>query len=563
MGNSVNRLGPLPVKQKPSGYIIYIGIAITVVFFNLIAVFGLDALLHDDPACYKAVLSGEFPQWMLKYNPVLPYTEWIAWNIMTYSPKLARGLYLLLLMVPVSCWFYYLSHYQFGLSRATAITAAVIPNILPMHWQIPAGINMSYVLWGFLFSLGALILGLHYLEKAPPNDWPRLAGAVLCYLVSTQIMEQALFLYPPLLLAFWAHPGYAKKKSLLMLGFSIIAAARLFQVLLYPRLAAKAIPAGEIMKRIGFYFQWTLPFGDIGIVIPAFVFLGIVLGGFVISRRQTGSGTKRSVNLIYGIFLCWGISTIFVFLVMNQAFSPRYTYMSAFGLEAIFLYSIHAILRRILTPGFKLHIAVFAALILFAGISRYFNLKEIYAQKNTTFSVIQHDLNKTRFPRDSQIVIVGVDGIPGCWERASGYLQYAAKREDVTGLIGPVNSNEYFNFDDHFNLALRNGDWGSRYNMTGLELGKPLFLFYYDDREKKLGQMEYALQWNGAAMGSPWTILQADKISGKISPLVTGTGMPEYQETIERLRKKGIYQSDILWGGPPTKEEQIRLEKGA
>jgi len=561
MGNSVSPLGPLPVKPKPAVYNIYIGIAFMVIFFNLIAIFGLDSLLHDDPAWYKMVLSGEFPRWMFKYNLLSPFTEWTGWTIMAYSPHLARGLYVLLLMVPLSCCFYYLYRFRFGFPWMTAFTAAVLPTILPMQSEIPAGINMSYVLWGLLISVLSLILGFHYLEKNTPKNWIRLMGAILSYLAATQIMEQALFLFPPFVLAFWGYKKFDKKNIYLISFFALIAFSRFIQMVLLPRVPIKKIPLDMILKRILTYFKWGLPFGDIDPVYPVIIFLGIVSVGFILYLKQPGDEPKFNRIFLYILFLGWAISTGFVFIFMSRYYIPRYVFISSFGLNALFVFSLYVILKKLFHGKFKLHIPVFAALILFSGISRYFTLNETYTPVNTDFSIIQRDLNKMSLPMDSQIVIVDIKGIAGGWERSSGYLQFALKRKDVTGLLGPIDHTGYYNFDNHFNRRIKG--WEPRYNMTGLSLKQPVFLFRLDKKTGELNQLEYTLQWRGEKKDAPWTILKVDKITGKILPLVSGTGMEEYVSTLQELKKRGIPHSEILWGGPPTKAEQIRLEKGA
>lgn len=553
------------ITEKPgvdgfSDGLIYAGIAFTVILFNLIAILGLDILLHDDPANYTRVINGQFPWWMLKDHLISPFTEWIGWNIMAYSPKLARGLYVLLLMVPLSCCFYHLCRHRLGFSRMTAYTAAILPNILPMQWQIPAGINMSYVLWGLLVSLVSLILGLHYLENNTEKNWSWLAGAFLCYLAATQIMEQALFLFPPFVLAFWGYKKFAKKNILLLAGFTIIAVIRLIQTIVNPRGAAvvQSIPLDEIVRRISLYFQWSLPFPNIDPVYLLIGFFGVIFVGFIQYLKPTGAEPKTSRVFLYILLFVWAISAIFVFIFMSRDYPPRYVYISSFGLNAVFVFSAYVILKNLSHGKIKWHIPVFAVLIIFSGVSRYFKINEMYTHMNTTLAIVQRDLNKMQLPPHSQIVITGLKGIPGGWRRSSGYLQFALKRNDVNGLVGPVHSSEYYNFDNHFDPQLRM--WDKRSVMTGLSLKKPLFLFYFDSKNGKLKPFEYALQWRGEKNDAPWTILRVDKTTGAQAPCVSGVGMEEYVSAIQGLQKNGIPQSEILWGGPPTKEEQKRLE---
>jgi hypothetical protein len=583
MGNKVSFLGKFSLKQKKQGYIIYIGIAFTVIFFNLIAIFGLESLMHDDPAWYKMVLSGAFPRGMLKYNLISPFTEWIGWNIMAYSPKLARGLYVLLLMVPISCCFYYLCRSRFGFSRMTAFAAAVLPVILPQQWEVPAGINMSYVLWGMLFSLLSFLLGIHYLGKNTPNNWARLTGAFISYLVATQIMEQALFLYPPFVLAFWGYNKFDKKNLRIIIAFSLVSAAKLVQILLYTRKAMQWTPLGEIIDRVGLYFQWALPVPEIPPVFAAIIFLAIILGGGILYSKhavEETTGETKSPTLFshfplksrglffYGFFIGWSIITVSPAIVLSFFYTIRYAYISLFGAIAIFFFSLHTIILKLFPgreKGKRVYIPFFLILVIISGAARYFYLRDIFDLENTNQAVIKRSLDKIKLPLHAQVVIVGIEGVgykgfDGGWERSSGYLQFALKRKDLKGLISPCHSSAFYNFDNHFDPGIRG--WRPRYYMTGLSPDQPVFLFRLDKKTGELNQYEYALQWEGTTSKARWTILRFDKITGKAFPLTFGRGIKEYLLEIEKLGKMGIRQSDILWGGPPTKSEQIRLEKG-
>lgn len=543
---------------------IYAGIAFIVILFNLIAIFGLDILLHDDPAFYTSVLNGEFPWWLMRHSLISPFTEWIGWNIMAYSPHLARGLYTVFLMVPISCCFYYVCHHRFGFSQMTAFTAAVLPNILPLQWQLPAGINMSYVLWGLLVSLLSLILGFQYLEKDTPKNWIRLTAAILCYFIATQIMEQAIFLLPPFVLAFWGYKKFAKKSIFLMAGFTIIAIPRLIQAIVNPRGSAVicAIPLDETARRILLYFKWSLPLPNIEPIYLTIIFMLIISAGFILYLKRPAAEPKTKKVFLYIFLFVWTVSTIFAFIFMSSRFLPRYVFISSFGLNAVFVFSIYLILHAMTRGKFRLYIPVFAALIIFSGVSRYFNLNKIYSHKNTDCSIVKRDLNKRDLPPHSQIVISDLNGIVGGekkhrrwkWKTSSGYLQFALKRKDVSGFIS-VRHGGYFNYDNHFE---RGRD--KMYHMTGLSMDYPVFLFQMDKKSRQLEQLEYALQWRGEKMDASWTIMRVDKNTGALFPFVSGIGMHEYNSAIFKLQKKGIMQSDILWGGPPSKEEQKRLE---
>jgi hypothetical protein len=551
--------------------LIFASIAFIVVIFNLIAIFGLNVLLHDDPLHYKSVIEGKFPWGMMKFFVLWPFSEWIGWNIMRYSPNLARGLYVLLFMVPLSWCFYYLYHNKFGLPRIFAFTAAIIPNILPHQWEIPAGINMSRTLYPLLVAMIALILGLHYLEKSTPKNWVRLVGSSLCYLISSQMMEQALFLFPPIALAFLGYTKLKRKHIWLIFSFFIIAVARYTQMIIFTRKVRILAPIEEILRRTGLYFKYSLPSPDIEPLYLTIFFLCIFLIGFILYLRHPSVSPTMSQNLshmkkstftlyLYGFFILWAASTILPFITMaGVIFPPRYPYISAFGINAIFIFSIFVIFNVRFPRKYKLHYYIFAGVIIFSGGYRYLNLNEIFTDKNKIQSIIIRDIEKLSPPKNSQFVICGLPKMAHGRRRVTGYLMHALKRNDVSGIFQTVDPIEKCNFYDHFNPWSITFKRIGRFN--GIYSNKPVFFFVLLQKENKLKQFEYVLRWRGRTKNAPWVIINADKKTGKISSYRWGEGMDAYLSTIKELEKQGIPQSEILWGGPPTQKELERLER--
>ena len=109
---------------------------------------------------YARIIDENFPKVMFKHSALGIFAEWTMWEIMVFSPILARWLQILVFMFPVSFCFYYIWRHKFGFSQSSAFTAAVLPNIRPYQWQIPAGINMSYTLRGLTIAVLSLIIVL-------------------------------------------------------------------------------------------------------------------------------------------------------------------------------------------------------------------------------------------------------------------------------------------------------------------------------------------------------------------------------------------------------------------
>lgn len=576
----------------------FFSIAFTVTLFNLIAIFGPDILLHDDPMWYTRVLEGKFPKFLLgHFSPLYAYKEWLAWNIMAYSPCLARGLYVLFLMVPISCCFYYLYHVKFGFPRLAAFSAAVLPNILPALWEIPAGINMSYTLWGLLFAVFSLIFGLHYLEKTTPRNCFRLFAAVILYLLATLLMEQSVFLFPPIALIFWGYarfklpPGSPagtsgtgdrrkmnKKYILPVFSFFIIAAAKFIHIILMPRKQMSLASIEEILERIGLYFKWSLPVPDEAPFSFIFIclYIAIIIGGFIVSIKDPPRDLALNKNFlplnkreyilyIYSFFFCWSITTMAAFIIFGGIyFQPRYTHISAFGINALLVFSFYMLLNKVKDGKLiKKSYAIFlVGTVFFSGALRFSHLEKKFNCMNEMQAVIVDHLKAIPFPENSQVVIAIKAGNPGVlgWHKSSGYLKYALKRDDISGLIGRFNHGAYYNFDIHHFDPEKRGFF-KRHAMTGLRFDQPVFFFIMNKKRKELTQLEYTLHWKGKTKIAPWSILHADKKTGKLTTFLSGTGWEEYLLTLKKLKKRGILQPGIFWGGPPGKQELERLER--
>lgn len=558
--------------SKLNHYTYFLIICIVFVF-NLIAVYGSQVLLHDEPSFYYYVLIGFFPWWMLKFNLVLPFTEWAAWNILAFSPFLARGLYIVFLMIPLSLFFYNLYYNKFGFSRVAAVTAAVLPAVLPMQYEIPAGINMSYVLWGLSFAVLSLTIGLNYLESSAPLQSIWLGCSALCYLIATQIMELALFMAPPLILLWIFYRKSGKKQIYISLIFSMIGLSKFIQMIIFPRKFFQLNSVETIITRIMLYFQWGMPFPDLPVIFSTAVVIGIIIWGYILWMKTPIIKSDRvkiflnyspgvQITLFYSFFIVWSLSSILPSIFLSPVYRLRYAFIPLYGTTALMIYSIEIILEKLFPAKNKYYFIIISILILLAGgTSRFYYLKMKYAAGNEIQSIIIRDLKQIQLPFNSQIVITKLNKDFRArldWAWSSGYYQFALKRKDLSGLLIPIHSNEYQNFGNPFHQVFSKQKWG--YSITMLALDKPLFIFYFDDLSQKLVSMRYVLQWRGEKMDVPWTIYQCDISNGKISPWQSGTGMDEYQMVLEKMKQSGIRQATILWGGPPTDLELKRLK---
>jgi hypothetical protein len=590
---------PFGMRVSSKVYVPYVCITFTVLIFNLIGVFSPIGLLQDDLAGYYKFIEGE-SSWHGNGQFLLdPLRNWLQWHVIAYSVDLMRMILVLLLMVPISCCFYYIYHSKFLFPRLPAFVAAVLPNILPAQDEIPASVIRSYSVQGLLLCLLSLISGYWYLEESSAKRWAWLSLAAVCYFISSQLMEQTLFLFPPLALAFLGYTKLNRKHGWLVLSFFVIALVRYIQMIVFPRKEITNLPLAEIVRRTQLYVQWSFPAPDVNPFALLAVYIGVIAVGFVLYRKNSTTSLSRHENFshlshqlyvgyLYAFFLCWLSCTIFVFIFLSDSFATRYIYHSAFGLDAALIFSLPAIVNEKIWGAVARSVCtlLLVGLVIFSGVSRYRELEAEYSPISKTLSLIVNKLKEVSLPENSQIVICGIQrhrAIPEGWLRTSGQLRYLIKRNDIAGLIvhGDCNRRDY-SFDDHFDPHVRfigtrrmllasapehlsrlggvRRRRQSRYAMTGLAPDRPVFLFSVSTTGQVLEQLEYALQWRGETKEAAWTIFRANRTTGKLTPFLSGVGMEEYLLKIKELELAGISQSDILWGGPLTAHEQERLE---
>jgi len=585
------------MRASHRAYLPYFFITFTVFVFNLVGVFGPLGLIGEDRGEYYRFIEG-YSSWQGNSRFLLDQSRnWLQWHVVTYSAYLMRTILVLLLMAPISYCFYYLYHSKFKFARLPAFVAAVLPNILPAQYEIPAGVIRSYSVHGLLLCLISLIVGYRYLEESTAKKWAWLSFAIVCYFISSQLMEQALFLFPPLAVAFLGYTKLNRKHAWLVLSFFLVALARFIQMIVFPRVEVASLSLKQMVSRLGLYAQWSFPAPDVNPFSLFAVYVGIIAVGFVLYRRHFSAdlplhenfshlSKKLYVGYLYAFFLCWLSSTIVVFICLSESFARRYVYLSAFGLDAVLIFSLAAIINEKLWGAAARTVCtlLLVSVVICAGVGRYRQLEAEFSPLNETLALIVNKLKESSLPENAQIVICGIQEdsvIAEGWLRASGQLKYLLKRNDIIGLFvsGDCNQRDY-SFADHFGplkfisprrKRLRfspdhsrsgrgRGELPARYVMTGIAPDRPVFLFNLHEKGQILEQLAYALQWKGETREAAWTIFQADQATGKLTPFLSGVGLEEYLVKVKELQSTGLSPSNILWGGPLTEREQKRLE---
>ncbi len=542
----------------------YIIIPIILFAFNFEAIFGLDSLLLDDQARYSSALHDNLP-WLKWSNlEISAYFRYPFWMLLTLSPELARGLVVLIWLLPIAYLAYYLFKVMFGLPKTISITAAVLPMILPGQTLIPAFIDGIYMLPGLLFLLVSIITGMKSMQS---KSWILIFVSIATFYLAIETTELVVFSVFPFILLMLYTSKFSKKLWALIVPLLLISGYRLVEVILYPRSASTPVDLTweQIITRLKISIVYVNPFGIsnesiLGILIIVFALLAIIVS--VILKRKRNDFVKLNIrnpiqNIIkpYPFFIIfsivWIASLSFPFIFFSKYFPNRYLFFAAFGVSLIISLGIYSIFYNVFKKNRMVLILLFTALIMNAGFHRIEALKKFFHPFNNYHKIFTKELSAYTFPLNSQIVITGRSALPtgGYWIWSSGALQYLLDRKDVSGIL-PYEYQYYNPF---------NAKAGRNYSakMTGLSLEFPVFFFRH---QKTFKQYSYALQWQvNDSAETTWNLFRFDPTTGIPDTVSQGRNYEDYKLALELLKEKGIEQEDIMFGTQPSQKDSLRL----
>jgi len=165
------------------------------------------------------------------------FTHGITFYIMGLSPVLIRAVYVLFVLLPISCLVYRILHRKMGFPVIAAYSAAVLPDILPAQVQIPVYVNGSHVLLGLLAALVSLAAAFEYLDT--PGSRKIFFTAVLFYFAATLITDQPVFFFPVLVFAILGYNKLNREHLLLAGSFSLVFLHKATWMYLVPRASSR------------------------------------------------------------------------------------------------------------------------------------------------------------------------------------------------------------------------------------------------------------------------------------------------------------------------------------
>jgi hypothetical protein len=537
----------------------------------MVAIFSLDGLWHDDSFWYYLASSDRFPWWEFKSRLLYPFIQYLlAKTMVSLSPEVPRAIHIFLFMIPLSLCFYYLYHRIFGLERGLACCAVIIPHVLPNQMGIPAGINTSYVLWGFLPTMLGVVCGIRFIQSGNKGRaWGILA--LLLFFTANISSSQAFFMGPPIALLFLFFLKKNKRRSLILFsGIFFIMLCKIIHFVLIPRVGVNPMPFSleTFLDRLKIFLpqSFPLPLNHVSSFYIALFFIFTVILATVFRNR---SGLKIPNHFawvpekLYPIFFLgfvtlWITTTMGPFLTVSPDFRVYdYSYTANFGMAVFPVLAAYFILSGKSKFWKYTCYAVLACFILLAGIYKYHYLSSKYANHNSSTKFLRESLKDIDFPPGAQVVVFSLFVHHGGILAAnSGYLRYALNRNDIIGLIG----KEYVWYDPFRKYS----GWFNR--MEGLSRKKPLYLFRRDGDIPV--QLKYFLRVKSTANREPenrynWELHELNSETGAAALIQAGNGIQRYKKYLFRMN---INAKAIAWGAfyPNVtflKPSQARLKK--
>ncbi len=569
---------PSDAVGRPTPWWAIGGVVVGAVFLFNLHVPWADLLWYDDGFWY---FIGHEPDRYRLLSPwrgnVSPLTLWrdlaYSWSMVTLGMPTTRLVYIAL--AAISSWLAYAVYRRvLGLDSRIAVTAAILPNILPGVYGIPVGINSTYALFSLIPALASML----FFERAHAHAmarsrraWLDCAFGLLLFAVTVESGATGMFLVPSVLFVvagtFLAGRRTAVIDGILALAYTFWFLTRRARV---PTVSnPTSIPFEETLRRIGVFFS-TGSFIGYGRTWSQTAALLVAVLGFValiVCRKMLFSSTagvfrnrsRWAFIFATGWIAVWAVCQSVIYVAGWERFRP-YDYTYLFNFSTMLLSAIAAAGLSALAVGlirgdrglWRWTTGVLAtACVLTAGVQRIQVGQREYAPYERNFKLLRSELAGRDWPSNSQFIVVGMTAPPlymGVLQPNSGYLRYVLGRGDVTGVVGP---------DRPLTDVFRKVELWSQHAMSGLRHDRPMFAFrrkgrllepveyvlrVYEEQPREQAYMWTLGQYrdidstpearDGTSPRTLWTLYRLSLDDGMMQPVTNGVGIDAYHDFI-------------------------------
>ncbi len=529
----------LRISQRQELLFVLFLFSALIIGFNYPDIFSAKTMYVDDNHRYILGLENRIHESIFQRNSLRALVIFPLYKLLSINLIYARLAQTLFFYIPLALSVYSLLRYFTKMPAWLVFCSSILPCILPGQTQIPSFIDGSYTVQGLLVVI--LTMHVFYLFLRKKNfSWQYLIASIVLYGASLEMMDHSIFLAPFAVISFFGIVSWKdNRKKIIFLSSTVLILALVKSILIisFPTVSA-SVPieptVSLLLSRLSFLAGDTLPFAY-SLSGKPFDSTGLWLVFFVISGAAVVKAEKNEKILIAYGFL-WLVCSSIVFLTISRSYSPRLAHISGFGVNLILVLSIYVLTRNYrIVYKHDISILLICIMLLFSGYSRLQVMHDFFNLPNKFHAMFTSTLKQFKFPTDSQIVVLdGNVSTGGWWNYSSGYMKYATKRKDVTGLIGPE-----FKYYNPFNPD--NNGFQKKDIMNGLSLKNPIFIFKFQrNPEYSLEQKGFALQY----MNDSWTVYKLNKINGYVQKITNGNGVDNLHSFLKDIN---MTMSDVAF----------------
>lgn len=529
----------LRISQRQEPLFVLFLLSALIIGFNYPDIFSAKTMYVDDNHRYILGLENKIHELIFQRNSLRALVIFPLYKLLSINLIYARLAQTLFFYIPLALSIYGLLRYYTKMPAWLAFCSSILPCILPGQTQIPSFIDGSYTVQGLLVFILTMHVFYLFLKKNS-FSWQYLIASIVLYGASLEMMDHSIFLAPFAIISFFGIVSWKdNRKKIIFLSLTVLILALVKSILIisFPTVPA-SVPieptVSLLLSRLSLLAGDTLPFA-FSLSGKPFGSTGLWLVFFVISGAAVVKAEKNEKILIAYGFLWLACSSI-VFLTISRSYSPRLAHIPGFGVNLILVLSIYVLTRNYrIVYKHDITILLIFIILLFSGFSRLQVMHNFFNSPNKFHTIFTATLKQFNFPTNSQIVVLdGNVSTGGWWNYSTGYMKYATKRKDITGLIGPE-----FKHYDPFNPDSKG--YQKEDKMNGLSLKDPIFIFKFQrDPEYSLEQREFALQY----MNESWTVYKLNKINGSVQKVANGAGVDNFHNF---LQGNNITMNDVAF----------------
>jgi len=438
-------------------YVLALFVASVVAIANILYVFDLFLLWHDDNQSYYSASLGN----MLIRGGGAITRHIVIDNILLHtmanvSPFAARVLAIFIGAVPLAVMLFFILRSGFGIDRAGAAFGASFPLIVSGQYEVFVGLNLTYVAFDAVMACAALLLIIWMYQT---RSWGALiSGSIGVAIILSDGIVSSLLVAPALVV----FAALAKDVPLWSraLPISAVLLATTKSTLELSRQGLTQIsetPFAAFLGNLHKPLDFVLPGGQMMAWAALLVFALLSLYALIVAWRARSS----ALLLGFGVAAALYLVPVFVYSLGRPGFPNRYAFLPVIGIAIALAVIIHLVARWLdsksgkfepvlsLRMGGSITPATLTVIVAILGLGyqKSQHVDPMFSLISNTTRVVADYFNGRRDPisvvgaptSGVQLIVLAESGFPYMYPHrypALGYLRFVTGDDRAVGFAG-------------------------------------------------------------------------------------------------------------------------------